>query len=261
MSRYFVLFLIAIFSMSVSSCVIFPEGLNVSPKMAYDDAKAIYLVKSVRSKTDGINHSFNFNVLQVFKGPNRKQIELFVDASLWGNIQYFEKHEAVKFWLKPYSAGMFVNSDCKLRPNFNVGYEYLVLLGEKDNIRSYEIINSPDDYWLNYIKSLSQGHARAAYSYSSFKSQIQSLSTYRCPRKGDRKASYLKTYIGKPEPVVWPNQSGFRCAGTGFDYAQLKFEGSDMVYFVPIDGESLDFNFLAGDTLVLPKNKLPLSEL
>lgn len=156
-----------------SACFTAPSDYYRPYSQVIREADLIFLgrVKSIEEiKTDGAktstlkdlldaasqpyegNRRFEFEIVELLKGKIDEE-SIFIKGidSQSGPIQDYNKHTDYQFWLDV-GGRIKSSSNCLLLPNFHHYNEYLIIMGEKNSYKSYEVIRSSEDAWLKEVK-------------------------------------------------------------------------------------------------------------
>jgi hypothetical protein len=160
---------VILFPASALPCLTMPEELARPHAKVVDAAKQIFLAvaRGAAAPRDGHarhNEMMSLQVTQVLKGtpgenvlgPARGTLQVGKTIQLPGipsldDRSTFSDHHDRDFWD---SAGgrLGIDGDCTLAPiDFTVGRRYLIFLGDPDDTKDAERIDSDTDAWLLYV--------------------------------------------------------------------------------------------------------------
>ncbi|MCF2860364.1 hypothetical protein L1286_23075 [Pseudoalteromonas sp. SMS1] len=117
----------------------------------------IYLVKAVSKKRENKIITTTFDVLDVVKGRERKQLTIsFQDFEYNKQSSHrfmtdFSLHKDEKFWKDGVGRSQIL-TNCETVASFRLGYGYLLFPKFKSNAKGAEIINDTSDTWYQFVK-------------------------------------------------------------------------------------------------------------
>jgi hypothetical protein len=116
-----------------------PEPLSVD--------KMLKLVEKGQS-----THMYRFSVKGTLKGESKEHVTIeIVGRSHQSESSDFDEHTDYRFWLDN-GGRLGVEADCSLRPGFEKGQDYLLILANERHRKSFELILSPNDAWLKEVR-------------------------------------------------------------------------------------------------------------
>ncbi|WP_155732852.1 hypothetical protein [Pseudoalteromonas luteoviolacea] len=117
----------------------------------------IYLVKAVSKKLENKIITTTFNVLDVVKGRERKQLTISFPAFEYDEkashqfMTDFSLHKDEKFWKDGVGRSQIL-TNCETTASFRLGYGYLLFPKFKSNAKGVEVINDTSDKWYQFVK-------------------------------------------------------------------------------------------------------------
>jgi len=246
-----------LFSSSISACVLSYESYPNNLRSLMYGADGVYLAELVEAKVQERRYKYIFLVKQTLQGVNKKKISVNVDNSLPGGIRNIEQHANIDFWLNPAFGGTKVDSDCKVRPSFNLGREYLVVLGGNETVKNYELIINKEDRWFKFASNPSL----PIFSNSDLLELVSGVDIYSCSQErkllNQREQLLVKTAYGKSHDALWPDNIFKLCSNQNEFYAQVSFKNSESVVHVKyMEDGVLNFGEIINGFEISPFNKL-----
>jgi len=151
-------------SPSSHACAIPPFKQLVTPDEQIAMATEVSVAKVVRATPTPIpggggrqTVEYEFEVQERIQGTTAQRFTIVGAAGGTRPPPSSTDHSDKLFWERG-GGRLYNDSDCVLRPNFEVGEIYLVFHGEPATWRSFEHIETvrgranPDDKWLAYVK-------------------------------------------------------------------------------------------------------------
>lgn len=152
MKQTLVALAILCFSQSAFPCRVLPAGLLRDQTMLVNEASSILLVDVIANpKTEG--ESCQFNVVRTLKGIAPEVIPFVCRLPDAGELKtHFSGHSEPGFWEKN-GGRLGTNDSCNVdSPSFQVGHNYLFILGIAQHKKQFEEIAGPTDQWLLFIE-------------------------------------------------------------------------------------------------------------
>lgn len=109
------------------------------------------VISDIRRPRDKI--LYQFEVQRAFRGNEFSSFELmFEETSRPSALQNddFNHHSDEVFWSAT-GGRTGIEADCQIRPSFEVGSTYLVLLGPDIHVKAFEKIEGRNDRWLSFV--------------------------------------------------------------------------------------------------------------
>jgi len=159
-------------SPSSQACAIPPAEQVVTPEAQLTlatDVSVAKVVRATRTSPTGVRGrptvEYEFEVQERLQGPPAQRFTIVGAAGGTRSPPLSLDHTDEEFW-KWGGGRLYNDSDCVLRPNFEVGEMYLVFRGKPATWRSFEHIETvrgrpnPDDKWLTYVKEQLESRRR-----------------------------------------------------------------------------------------------------
>jgi len=231
------------------------------------EAEKIVLARMVEGRSkDGV-HDYRFRILETVKGDSDEFVELAFDASHRGLSIPLGEHTNVTFWLYG-EGGSRIGEDCRVRPSFGLGRDYLLMLGDDPVSISYEEIALRTDRWLRFVNQVvsDDSNLDAPLSELEVVDQFGSLNLYRCPSDQDERGAgpvLLKSLKGAlPVGDPWPTQGGIRCDGEPHVFVVLspepKREGPE--FYLPVNNGKADLSHYTQGVELVPGNSIDIGK-
>lgn len=158
-----ILFLItALFPGMASACMALPDHLFFNnPQLVYNSTTIVLARAESASDIEHYSNNFakiTFSVNEVIKGDKIDTIRLTgikreLNKTHQDSHTDFKGHSMPEFWaFAEHNASNF--PDCNAYGEFEIGKEYLLILGEQTHFRAYEEIRTREDLWYKVIKLL-----------------------------------------------------------------------------------------------------------
>ncbi|WP_155730945.1 hypothetical protein [Pseudoalteromonas luteoviolacea] len=139
------------------ACTFATDGYMLNHEKMIQQSADIYLVKAVSKKRENKVITTTFNVLDVVKGRDRKQLTIsfpdfeYNEKSSHRFMTDFALHNDDKFW-KDGVGRSEILTNCETVASFRLGYGYLLFPKFKSNAKGAEIINDTSDKWYQFVK-------------------------------------------------------------------------------------------------------------
>ncbi|MCG7551498.1 hypothetical protein [Pseudoalteromonas sp. Of7M-16] len=139
------------------ACTVAPDEYMLNHEKMIQQSADIYLVKAISKKRENKIITTTFDVLDVVKGRDRKQITIsFPDFEYEKNSSHrfmtdFSLHNDEKFWKSGVGRSQIL-TNCETVASFRLGYGYLLFPKFKSNAKGAEIINDTSDKWYQFVK-------------------------------------------------------------------------------------------------------------
>lgn len=131
------------------------DDLNNQGDNGLNSANLDELLKSVRTSEqiplEG-DIRYDFRVLDTLYGLDEKEISVFSKVSTYDYVaRNYDHHSEQEFWTN--SGGRSeVESDCSIKPRFDIGKVYLIIMAKNPHVKAFEKINTSNDHWLVYVR-------------------------------------------------------------------------------------------------------------
>ncbi len=143
-------------------CSIAPKGLIEEPRSLVRNTNTIVLAKAVSFVPDEFSSLYaatvTFEPVRFLKGRHRGEIEV-IGQVVTGDQPApndFDGHRDPVFWAF-YVGNSGTPGDCLAYGVFHIGETYLLFLRPQSNFKSFENIQSPDDFWLTVVERIVAG--------------------------------------------------------------------------------------------------------
>lgn len=224
-----------------------------------ESAEGIYLATLSKSQKVGDNNSYSFHVDEVLKGEPKHQLLIEVNNALPGALKLDIRHDVLRFWLDKQYGAVNVDSDCKIRPSFNLGYQYILVLSENATVKSYEFVASVDNKWLKFVRNQLNNIQKPLFLESEFFNGLNGIDLYTCKIEREdyslRNPKYLRTVWGAKDKGMWPEKMSSLCVERDKQYVQLNFEDGYTTHILFDRGE-IDLMPLFPNMEILKGNRL-----
>ena len=103
-------------------------------------------------KQDQVSHTYRFAVREVIAGGKKKELSIeTVGVSHHASDSDFDRHTDYRFWLDN-GGRLGIESDCSLKPTFELGRDYLLVLGGERHRKGFELVVSRMTAWLSEVR-------------------------------------------------------------------------------------------------------------
>ena len=143
------------FSTVALPCTVPPPKLFRDHAALVAEASAIVIAEAIDSK----DKTCQLRVVRMLKGDTTENIPIACHLPSAGDwMTHFSAHSEIEFWQRR-GGRLGINGDCTvIPPAFEVGHNYLVLLGVSPDTKQFEEIAGPADKWLIFVEQqLSRG--------------------------------------------------------------------------------------------------------
>ena len=139
---------------SAFACSIIPEAQSSSVNDLVNRTENIVLARVKRLNPDTNNfHIIEFEVDEILKGAQTSNFTLRGKQATGEKIgNDFNKHNNLQFLAYLNTGNFFRAEDCNLYGYYEVNRQYLIFLETPHHPKSFELISSYDDSWLNDVK-------------------------------------------------------------------------------------------------------------
>lgn len=94
-----------------------------------------------------------FSVLETLTGAPQAEFEINVRLNHGKSLgSTYENHTSHTFWISPSLGRASIGPDCSVRTSFHEGQMYLIVLAERQSVKSFERIETLDDQWLQFAR-------------------------------------------------------------------------------------------------------------
>ncbi|WP_432458894.1 hypothetical protein [Agarivorans sp. QJM3NY_25] len=255
-----------IIPVNAAACVANSSAYPKDLSKLVDSAENIYMVELKQAKSSTEVNSYTFQVLKSLKGSVPAELILDVDSSLKGYLNEYQSHNSIDFWVESERGSTKVDMDCDIRPNFKLGYHYLLILKDDKTIKSYEPITTEKDRWLAYVKNRLALKDEPIYSDQDMLNNITSVDKYSCHQEREKlnrkKQLYVDTLWGDRTAEVWPSNLGKVCSSGSEYYVQVTFNAGQYITHLPYSRVGLlDFKLISNGLKLTKGNLLELPHL
>ena len=145
-------------------------------------------------KMEGHSAIFLFRILERLSGALPVEFEIRVDhyppealEPGFAVDKTFGDHRDYRFWNNYDIARADYSGDCKVKPTFEIGEDYLVFADSPYSIRNFEKIEKPDDLWLSVVRRTiadARRPGQAVLTLETFVMQFDTIYLAKCPQRG-----------------------------------------------------------------------------
>lgn len=143
------------FSTVALPCMVPPPKLFRDHAALVTEASAIGNAEAIASK----DKTCQLRVVRRLKGDTTENIPIDCHLPSAGDwMTHFSAHSEIEFWQRR-GGRLGIDGDCTVIPlAFEVGHNYLMLLGVSPDTKQFEDITGPADKWLFFVEQqLSRG--------------------------------------------------------------------------------------------------------
>ena len=143
-------------------CSAAPEGLVEEPRALVNNTSTIVLAKAI--SFEPVNGGYpneatvTFEPIRFLKRRHRGEIQVVgqIVTGYHPDPNDFDGHRDPNFWA--FSEGNSgTPGDCQAYGVFHIGETHLLFLRPQSNYKSFENIQSPDDFWLQVVERIIAG--------------------------------------------------------------------------------------------------------